>query len=103
MQIKVQQTESGGMLVELEGPVTRETVPEIRKKLFKIAKGSGGSRFEVSLSGVSFMDTSGIAMLVELLKLLSKAGARLDVSGASREIKRMIQLACLDQALSVRD
>jgi anti-anti-sigma factor len=103
VRVRVRPTQSGGMAVELEGPVTQETVPEIRRDLFRKARNSGGSHFAVDLSGVSFMDTAGLAMLVELLSLTSKMDTILEIWGANTEIKRMVQLAGLDAVLPVRD
>ena len=93
--------ERGEPKVVLEGPFDRHTAPEIRKKLLRVIRRKGSKRVEVNLSGVTSMDTAGIAVLVEVLKLLSRKGRELRLTGMNDRATRLIHLARLDQAFKI--
>ncbi len=83
-------------LVELEGPFTRETVPEMRTKLFQAARQGRTGDVEVDFSRVSCMDTAGVALLVEVMRCVSAKGGELRLKGLDENMRQVIHLACLD-------
>lgn len=97
MKVSVHQVQPGRLSVQLEGPFTMDTVPEIRREVLRAARSRGIRGLEMDLSRVSSMDTAGIAVLVELLKVLARRHAELRLSGLSDTINRMIHLARLAQ------
>lgn len=59
---------------------------------------AGGGSLTLDLSGVDFMDSTGIGTLVELSKAASAAGSRLVVSGRSERVARVFQATGLEDA-----
>ena len=96
MQISVSRSGGGGYLARLEGILDRDSVPELRKKLLKLAKKKKINNLEVELSGVTSIDTAGIALMVELMRFLSRKNGKLRLEGANEHVRRMIHLARLD-------
>lgn len=88
-------------VVELTGTVDFKSVPELRKRLLKVVKKRGGDVLRLDFRRVTRMDTSGVAMLVELHQLASSRGSRLALIGLNEQVRRMIQLARLDRLLGV--
>ncbi len=88
----------GKPVVELEGVLDRDTVPEIRKALLKAARRRQVKDLTVDLSRVSRMDTSGIAVLVEVLRIISAKDGKLHLANLSETANRMIHLAALERA-----
>jgi anti-sigma B factor antagonist len=96
LHLQVQSTHPDILSIHLEGRLDRQTVPKIRKELLKSAKKSGADKVEVDLSQVSGMDTAGIALMVELFRVLWKRDGKLRLTGLNRQTIKMIQLSRLD-------
>jgi anti-anti-sigma factor len=92
-------------VMTLEGALDRDTVPGIRKNLLKrIKKEFGDSReLRVDLSGVSKVDSAGVALLVELLKAVSERGGKLKLTGLDENARKMIQLARLSELFGINN
>jgi len=101
VRVSINQNHANSVSVQLEGPFTIETVPEIRRQVLKAARGRAIKGLFMDLHRVSSMDTGGIALLVELLRLLSRKQGELRLSGLSDNISRMIHLARLDTTFQI--
>ena len=89
--------------IQLEGPVDLRTVPAIRRVLLSPAKKREINEICVDFSRVTALDTSGVAMLVEIWRGLAQRNGVLRLSGLTENAKRLIQLARLDQLFEMRD
>lgn len=94
MHVDVQQSGSGPRVM-VQGEVDLESSPELRSAL--LAQVAGGSTLTVDLSGVSYIDSSGIASLVEALQACKQAGGRLLLAAPSEAVNKVITLARLDR------
>ena len=89
------------MSVQLEGPVDMMTVPAIRKTLLGPTGKKEIKEIHVDFSRVTVLDTSGLAMLVEVWKGLAREGGVLRLTGLSEQAGRLIQLARLDHVFEI--
>ncbi len=87
--------------VALEGSLDFNTVPDLRKKLLKALRKGASSAIELDFSRVSKVDTSGIAMLVELKRIAVSKGGNVSLKGMNEQVRRMMRLARLDQIFSL--
>jgi len=101
LRLQVQRTTSEGIASYLEGVLDRQSVPVIRRKLLGAARETGVSHMVVDLSKVSAIDTAGIAMLVELLRVLAEKSGRLRLVGLNEKTSKMIRLSRLDSLFHV--
>jgi anti-sigma B factor antagonist len=98
--MKVHKREEGSTLVvAFEGDVDLQTSPEARKVLLE-AVGHGGT-VVVDLSGVNYIDSSGIASLVEALQRARQLGGALSLAAVSEAALRVLRLARLDRVFKV--
>jgi anti-anti-sigma factor len=81
----------------LDGRLDHDTVPSIRKDLRRSMQRSTVSKLTVDLSRVEYMDTAGIALLVEWHRLLAKHNGKLALSGLNGDLRRRISLARVDR------
>ncbi len=88
----------GKPLVEVDGSLDRDSVLQIRKPLLKVARRKEVRELTIDLSQVSRMDTSGIAVLVEVLRVISAKGGKLRLANVSETASRMIHLAGMEKA-----
>jgi len=89
--------------IQLEGPVDMETVPGIRKTLLGPTRKTEIREIHIDFSRVTVLDTSGIAMLVEVWKGLARGGRVLRLTGLSEKARMLIQLARLDRVFEIRN
>ena len=90
---------NGALVVTLEGEVDLEHSPQARKALLDaVAK---NNNVVVDLSGVSYIDSSGIASLVESFQTARKNGGGFTLASVSDSALRVLQLARLDKVFTI--
>ena len=88
-------------VVRLTGSVDLEHAPEIRQRLLdEVAE---RVNIFVDLSEVTYIDSSGIACLVEALQAARNHSATLGLIAVSRQAMRVLELARLDMVFSIHD
>jgi len=93
--------EQGAVIVALEGDVDLQSSPDARKALLEcVAK---NMPVVVDLSGVGYIDSSGVASLVESLQSARKTGSNLVLAAVSEGALRVLQLARLDKVFTICD
>ena len=92
--------EGAAVVVAFDGEVDLQSSPDARKALLE-AVGRGRDVF-VDLSAVGYIDSSGVASLVEALQQARKAGTGLVLVAVSEAALRVLQLARLDQVFTIR-
>ncbi len=93
----------GVLAISLDGRVDLSTVPGIRKSLLGSAKRKEIKEIHVDMSNVTLLDTSGVAMLVEIRRWLARRNGELKLTGVSENIRKLIQLAQVDQIFEIED
>lgn len=93
--------QDGVLKLQMDGPVDMRTVPQIRKTILNLMLKKRVEEIHVDLSRVTVLDTSGIAMLVEIWRALSRRRAALRLTGLSEKARRLIQLARLEQVFDI--
>jgi anti-sigma B factor antagonist len=89
----------GSIVVALEGDIDLEGSPAARKVLLD-AVGRGQPVY-VDLSGVSYIDSSGIASLVEALQRARQGGTAFALASVSDAARRVLELARLDRVFII--
>lgn len=93
--------EQGAIVVQLEGDVDLQSSPEARKVLLDTV--GKGMPILVDLSQVGYIDSSGVASLVESFQAARKAGQDLILVSVSDGAKRVLELARLDKVFTICD
>ncbi|MBO6946528.1 MAG: STAS domain-containing protein [Rhodospirillales bacterium] len=95
-----QLSESGGAIViAFSGDIDLQTSPDARKALLGLV--GKGQPILVDLSGVGYIDSSGVASLVECLQSVKKSGQKLALVSVSEGALRVLQLARLDKVFTI--
>ncbi len=100
LQIKTEQTEQG-VVIGVVGDVTIQTSPLLREALQPFFNGNGVTSIQVNLNGVDFMDSSGIATLVEGLQWSKKNEGKFVLSGLTDTVRDVFTLAKLDSVFEI--
>lgn len=87
------------VIVALDGDVDLDRAPEVRSELLDCV--GRGRNVLVDLSRVAYIDSSGIASLVEALQYAAKNGTMLALIAVSSEALKVFKLARLDKVFSI--
>jgi len=93
--------ESGYSIVELTGDVDLSCSPEARKVILESLKSSQDTL--VDMSSVSYIDSSGIASLVEGYQTAKKHDLKFGLIGVSDAAMSVLQLARLDKVFPIHE
>ena len=91
----------GTSIVSFSGEVDLESSPAAREILLKCIESSDS--VIVDLSEVTYIDSSGVASLVEALQAAKKNGNRFSLAAVSEPTRRVLELARLDKVFTLYD
>ena len=91
----------GATVVALSGEVDLRHSPTLRKALMEMM--FDHRAVVVDLSAVTYVDSSGIAGLVEAYQMARKNGTRFTLAAISDPVRRVLQLARLDRVFTIVD
>ncbi|MFZ2447866.1 MAG: STAS domain-containing protein [Syntrophobacteraceae bacterium] len=94
MKIQVTEKKPGIILLVLEGDLDMSTSPQVRNALMPLFR-KAPSHVIVDLSGVPYIDSSGIATFVEGLQFSRKGNIRFTLAGATPTVESIFDLAYL--------
>ena len=91
----------GASVVAFTGEVDLESSPVAREILLKCLEST--SKVIVDLSEVTYIDSSGVASLVEALQAAKKNGSQFTLAAVSEPSRRVLELARLDKVFTLYD
>ena len=91
--------ESGAVVASLAGDVDLESSPRARELLLGLVR--GGRDVLVDLSGVGYIDSSGVASLIEAFQLARRGGTGFALVAPTASALRVLQLARLDRVFTI--
>jgi anti-sigma B factor antagonist len=100
MQITTRQFESA-TIVDVVGDITLYNTPEVRKMLLNLLKEKRVKRVIVNLEKVKYIDSAGVASLVEGLKVSREMKSGFALFGLSRMTREVLELTRLLKVFEV--
>ncbi len=103
MTAKINTTEiDEGMMLSVRGEIDLYSSPELRSKISDAVPLSKKA-LVLDLSGVSYMDSSGVATLVEGLRSAKKRDIDFILQNPSAAVMKVLQLSRLDAVFDIRE
>jgi anti-sigma B factor antagonist len=99
MEFVTQELDELVAVVRGEGRLNMVSAPLLREAVTEAIAG-GRPRIVVDLSGIEFMDSSGLGALVGCLKSARQAGGDLRISAPTDQVVMVLQLSNLDRILT---
>ena len=84
-----------GTVMSVRGRVTIDTSPDLRDLLLTILQRQSLSHLSINLAGVPYIDCSGLATLVEALRLARRRSIELELSGLHDRVLYLLQITGL--------
>ena len=89
---------SSGTTVHVGGDVDTYTSPELRKALTELVR-EGHADLALDLSGVTFLDSSGLAVLINTAKACRTRGGSFRIAAATPVTLRLLEITGLTRSL----
>lgn len=93
--------EGGALIAAFRGEVDLEHSPKAREVLLGCVE--RGRKVLVDLSGVSYIDSSGVASLVEAFQRARKSGVVFALVSVNAPARRVLELARLDKVFTIHE
>lgn len=90
-------------LLRARGELDLYTGPELRRPLIEITESDAAAQVLVDLTGVTFIDSSGLGVLIGGLRRLRAAGGTLAISGATGQVEQVLTVTGLLTVFPVRE
>ncbi len=96
------QTESRDniQLLHIKGEVDLYSSPELRKTILSVVNGKSPNIL-VNLQDVRYMDSSGVATLIEGLQVCNKNKGRFVLAGLNDNVREVFELTKLDKIFNI--
>ena len=94
-------SQDGANILEVQGDIDLYNSPEIRKALLEALRDKNAKRVVVNLTGVRYIDSSGVASLVEGLKKARELNLRFILCGLSNAAREVLELSRLIKVFEV--
>ena len=98
LNVRIEPRADGGRTVQVEGEIDLATAPQLERALTDAA--SGVSCVGVDLSGVRFIDSTGLRVLLLSQQSVRATGTDLCVTSASEVVRRLFDLTGTTAQLS---
>jgi anti-sigma B factor antagonist len=87
-------------VLPLEGEIDLHRSPRVERSLASMIK-KHPDRIVVDLSGVTFIDSSGMAVLIRAMQNMKEYGGMLTLSGINENVRPIFETARLDQVFVI--
>jgi len=93
----------GGTILDITGDIDLAHSPAMRKALLQEIKEKKTPKVFLNLEKVRYIDSSGIASLVEGLKASRDMGSRLILYGLSKTVREVMELSRLQKIFEIHE
>lgn len=99
MDIKMEET-GGVMVFRISGDIDINTSPDVKRSFNRIVK-EKKDKIVINLKDVGYVDSSGLATLVEILKNLRTYGGKLKLTSLSDKVRGLFEITKLDKLFDI--
>ena len=96
------ETISDGVLMRPTGEIDLSCAATLRQHLSKVQKGTP-DRLIIDLSQVPYMDSSGVATLVEAMQVARRSESKLVLCALQDKVRSIFEIARLDMVFTIVD
>ncbi len=93
----------GPVTVTIGGELDHCSAPQIRQQLDELLLDESVVHLVLDLENLTFMDSSGIGVLLGRLRKLSDRGGTLSVKGMQPAVEKLFRLSGLDRVIKIVD
>jgi anti-anti-sigma factor len=91
------------LIFELRGELDVAVTPGLRGQIIGVLRDLEPERLVLDLTGLTFIDSIGLGVLVWAHNRLDERGSRLCLAAPGRQVQRVLEISGLDQRLHLYD
>ena len=91
------------LIIILSGEIDHHSAAQIRQEADERIGQLHPKEVELNFKDVSFMDSSGIGLIMGRYRLASSLGGRVCISNVSAYLRRVMRLAGIDSIIEIKD
>lgn len=91
------------LIAYISGEVDHHTAKSIRSEIDANIENTNPEKVVLDFADVSFMDSSGIGLVMGRYKIMKSAGGTVSIQNPPVQIKKVMQLAGLDKIASINN
>lgn len=95
-------SENGTAIVMLSGEIDHHTARELRAEIDRFVITMQPDRLTMDFTGITFMDSSGIGLIIGRYKLMKECGGQLEIRGAQPYIRRVLKLSGIERIVKIK-
>jgi len=95
-----ERVEADVLILDISGEIDINTSPDLRKCFDKLIKDQN-KKVLLSLDSVDYIDSSGLATLVEMLQRMKRFGGVLRLASLSDKVKGLFEITKLDKLFGI--
>lgn len=89
------------LTVRIDGELDHHSAGEIKDRVERELRRTGASSVAFDLTGMTFMDSSGIGLIMGRYKTVRTLGGRIVIYGMNRETERILKMAGVDRIAEI--
>ena len=97
-----ERSDAGVTVVNVSGEIHVSTAPSFREQLNAVIE-NGGTELVLDLSGVEFIDSTGLSVLLSGLRLVGQRHGRLALVCTNPTVMRLFEITSLDATFDIFD
>jgi len=90
------QQEQDNLIIAIKGEIDLQSSPELRVAMLGLLKKYTPKKLILNLSRVAYMDSSAIAVLVEMLKQMNARGGKICLTALQPRVKGLLEIVRLN-------
>ena len=94
-------SEKGMAIAVLKGEIDHHSAKSAREQLDSFIINMQPDVLAMDMSGITFMDSSGIGLIMGRQKLMKECGGSLEVRGPQSGIRRVLKLAGIERIVRI--
>lgn len=95
-------TENGTAIATLSGEIDHHNARELRAELDRYIITAQPRELAMDFGNITFMDSSGIGLIMGRSKLMKECGGRLEVRNTQPYIRRVLRLSGIERIVSIK-
>lgn len=95
-------TENGTAIATLSGEIDHHNARELRAELDRYIITAQPRELAMDFGNITFMDSSGIGLIMGRSKLMKECGGRLEVRNTQPYIRRVLKLSGIERIVSIK-
>lgn len=94
-------SENGTAVAQLSGEIDHHSAKELRAELDRFVITMQPEVLAIDLSSITFMDSSGIGLIIGRYKLMKECGGKLEIRSPQPYIRRVLRLSGIERIVKI--